>query len=72
MLIEIGKDDIVEMKNVHTSSQRDSMIITNVLSFTGPITIFNNKIELGYNEVVILEDNESAMNLFKRIHSELS
>ncbi len=68
MILEVGQFGITKMKNTNTSTVRNVIMIYKDMPIVGIITLDDKVINLGYNEQIILENNEQAMILFKIIH----
>ena len=67
MILTVGQFGITKMQNTNTSRLRKGIMIYKDM-ITGIISMDDNVINLGYNEQIILENNEQAMILFKIIH----
>lgn len=69
MILEVGKLGITQIKNTNTSKPRTALLLYKEIPITGIISLNNKTIELGYNELIILESEEKALTLFKIINA---
>lgn len=68
MILEVGQFGITKMKNTHTSEPNKAIMIYKDMPITGIISLGEKSvINLGYNEQIILENDEQAKILFKII-----
>ena len=72
MILIAGQQGIVSIKNAHTGTNRDMMIVNNGVSLTGPVSLAGNVIELGYNEIITMQDNTDAVDMITLIDSALA
>lgn len=70
MILETGKFGIKSMRNTNTKQTRDILMVYKNMPITGIISIDrDNTIDLGYNEQILMESKEAAVNLFKIINA---
>ena len=67
ILLEVGKNDIVSIKNSNTSKKRDKLFLTPNTNLSGPIYLEDDTVHLGYNEQVECMDSASAETLLSKI-----
>ena len=68
MILEVGQFGITKMKNTNTSDLNKVIMIYQGMPIIGIITLDDKVINLGYNEQIILENNDQARVLFNIIH----
>ena len=67
MILTVGQFGITKMQNTNTSRLRKVIMLYKDMDITGIIWMDDNVINLGYNEQIILENDEQAKILFKII-----
>ncbi len=67
MILKVGTMGIKTIKNSNTSSPRSAIIINQNTVLNGPIHISNNNIHVGYNETIVMENEEKALMLLEII-----
>jgi arsenate reductase-like glutaredoxin family protein len=67
MILREGKNGISYMVNANTRESRKAIIVNSGMNLTGPVYVEGKKLYLGYNEEIICETEDDALNLLEEI-----
>jgi hypothetical protein len=58
---------IIDIFNSHTKTKREEIILRKNVALNGTISRNGNKVELGYNETIICDTEETAKTIIREI-----
>jgi len=71
LILETGEYGIQRMNNTHTNNLRKKIVVYKGMDLTGVISVSENIVNLGYNEIITCETDVQAGYLFYKIAEEL-